>query len=264
MKKLIVNILTAVVVVVIVLLVVAFIYIIVVYCNVSTTVAEFKKTNWGTPALKSKEWKDVLENNLYSHTYTKNHTHLFLIDDNGIPWYRFVNVSSPYDKNKSSSSSSSSTTFQNVWKPLFWNGIMTSVARRIVTDGTHVALQDDNGKIYTRPIIKEWKHKDGSYRWYDMIGIRNWWRDTSSFSIYPIHIVSRKKYTKTDCPFTLCNQGVWNDILARKTPFSKNVTLWISEGSVLKSSTGLLPFGFSKSTPIPNKLQNIEISSTGS
>lgn len=156
-------------------------------------IVEFKKWKKNAKLNLKKNSRFLLEHELYNDRFTCNHTHTFIIDDNGILWYRLNNSLN--------------------WKPLFWEGFQDSKIIKLSSDGCNLILIDDKGFVHYRKIIKDKRNKNGDYEWKDLLSKSNYWDPGWAFSIFPLDHFSKRLKIDPEKPCCISHRGFWNHFI---------------------------------------------------
>jgi len=222
-------------------------------------VSEFKREEWNEPyfiaPLRDCFYRD---NRLYHDRFTGNHTHVFLIDDLDIVWYKIPSK-------------------DNIWKPLFWEGYLSSKAKCVLADGANLIIIDDLGKIHYRKTITEKQnksHKD--YQWKDKIEKSNYWRPGWAIAFFPLdHYSFRLKidYKNPNISCCISHRGIWNNYILNnkgqafyeQAIMGGTTTLFYYDGGEnIKVADPMSILGFMFFVDIPLKLKRAYIESSAS
>lgn len=218
-------------------------------------VAEFKKEPFTTPYFKSpNEWDIIEKNRLYSNRYSGTHTHVFLIDDSGVVWYKIPSQSLK-------------------WKPLYWDKYLTRKARYLYCDGANLGLVDNLGELHYRKIIEERRTKDGEYEWKDMIGTSNYWYQGWGLVMFPLDNLTPSLLLDADVrnnDYEISHRGVWNSFVITKQGEKLYdheggcSSFFHCDGEQIQIADPMILSGFSVAVPLPQKLYRGHIASSAS
>lgn len=248
-------------------------------CQRSLLTSSFSKSKLKAPNLRDPLWPTILKNDLFFDRYLKSHVHAFLIDDDGVPWYKIISVEKVPHRGvlsiRSSESASSISMEEMDWKPLFWENFANRKAEKIMADGANLMLWDDRGYIHYRKAIKDKRSgkEDELYEFADKIEKTNYWFPGWSMTLVVLdHLSSRIRIPKKD-QVAMAHRGFWNSFVqdrdtGKKYPEVKvaggNTSLFRYDGEILYLADALAPGKYIKKFAVPEKLDRVRLCASAS
>lgn len=161
------------------------------------------------PNLIDSIWNKIIKNSLYCERFVGGQSHQFLIDDDGILWYRLSRQN--IIKNSINENDLISNFENDDFKILFWDNMFKGKAKKVMNDGCNLMIQCENGEISYRKIIKHSRFgkKYENYKWKDDLINKNKWKIGKNLSHMAIFTYNKLNIS-LESSICLSHRGPWN------------------------------------------------------